>query len=127
MFVEVAPLVAALVPVGPAAAWRADAAPDVALNEPCVEDRSQRSVIPPGGVSVVAGPIPKNPTSIVFALVVVIDGAVIVLEDAFTWPPWASIGVVVETPDQAVIPPAAAWELANVQVYEVGSEAVATL
>jgi len=54
----------------------------VTLKVPALEARSPRSVIPLGGVSVVAEPTPKKPTTCAPAFVGLIDGAVTEPDDA---------------------------------------------
>lgn len=58
--------------------------------------------MPPGGVQFAVPPspaaIPKNPSSWVFALLVVMDGAVAFELLVVDWPPDASIGAELSTP-----------------------------
>src|SRR2546425_820906 len=96
---------ATLVPVGPAVDW-ISSAPSAVRNgiEPVVA-RSKRSVIDPGGVTLLLWVTSKNATSASPFAVVVIDGAVSSVDFAFTCPPWASIGFEVLAPVYARIPP----------------------
>jgi len=70
------------VPVAPVALRDMSAASSVTLKVPALEARSPRSVIPLGGVSVVAEPTPKKPTTCAPAFVGLIDGAVTEPDDA---------------------------------------------
>src|SRR5438046_10377708 len=90
--------VADLAPLAPAAACATYALSDVVpfVEEPVV--RSYRSAMPEGGVKVVATAVPKKPTSIVLATVVVIEGAPTVVELVLASPPEALIGADVSTP-----------------------------
>src|SRR6476619_2097161 len=83
--------------------------------------------MPAGGVELVSTGVPKNATTMRFAPVVVTDGAVIEVDDALTCPLLTSTGADVSTPLYATIPPEADWELEKVNVYDDGSEPVATL
>ena len=89
--------VATLVPVAPAVALTTSAASEPPSLLPWAST-SQRSVMPAGGVNVVLLARPKTPTTMVFATVVVTDGAVIEVEAALACPPDTSTGVVVLTP-----------------------------
>ena len=108
MLVSDTEAVATFVPVAPAVDLATLAASDASSFTPWTST-SQRSVIPDGGVNVASLSSPKRPTSIVFATVVVIDGAVTLVDDAFAWPPETSIGVVVLTPLKATMPAVAAF------------------
>ena len=78
--------VATFVPVAPAAAWTASSAASETWLVP-VARTSNRSVIPDTRVNVASWPVPKRPTTVASATVVVIDGAVTLVDDALAWPP----------------------------------------
>ena len=86
-------------PVAPPLASSSSAAPSVILYL-FVDGTasSNRRVIEAGAVSDVSTAVPKKPTSIRFEPVVVIDGAVIEVDEVFAWPPWVSIGSAASTP-----------------------------
>src|SRR5687768_4756566 len=94
-----APPVATRVPVGPTAAQGASARAWLSFElTPLGDTTSTRSVIVAGGAMVVLPTMSETSTSIVSAVVVVIDGAVIEADDDVARPPWASIGVTGSTP-----------------------------
>src|SRR6188768_1522097 len=97
--------VALRIPVAPAAG-KACAASSVATLKDPLEATSQRSVMPTGGVNVIATlHAPPNMSS-VFGMVVVIDGAVTRFEAApFCCAAEAFMGAPVDTPVIAAIPP----------------------
>ena len=115
------PMVAVLVvdafdPVAPAVACGTSALSEAALLEPDVM-AVNRSVMPDGAPMAELPERPKQATSIVFATVVVIDGAELV-----AWPPEALMGLVVSTLKYALIPPATLEE-ETVKAYGPGSAA----
>ena len=103
-------------PVAPAVACGTSALSEAALLEPDVT-AVNRSVMPDGAPMSELPERPKQATSIVFATVVVIDGAELV-----AWPPEALMGLVVSTLKYALIPPATLEE-ETVKVYGPGSAA----
>ena len=91
-------VVATRLPVAPTAA-RMASAPVVELYLPDAAPMSSpRSVMPAGGVHVALVMVAKKATSMVSATVVVIDGAVTVVELATICPPEALIGLAGSTP-----------------------------
>jgi len=103
-------------PVAPAVACGTSALSEAALLEPDVT-AVNRSVMPDGAPMSELPERPKQATSIVFATVVVIDGAELV-----AWPPEALMGLVVSTLKYALIPPATLEE-ETVKAYGPGSAA----
>src|SRR5947208_4849604 len=103
-------------PVAPAVACGTSALSEAALLEPDVT-AVNRSVMPDGAPMSELPERPKQATSIVFATVVVIDGAELV-----AWPPEALMGAVVSTLKYALIPPATLEE-ETVKMYGPGSDA----
>ena len=87
-------------PVAPAVACGTSALSEAALLEPDVT-AVNRSVMPDGAPMAELPERPKQATSIVFATVVVIDGA-----EELTAPLEALMGLVVSTLKYALIPPA---------------------
>src|SRR5437762_8279369 len=103
-------------PVAPAVACGTSALSEAALLEPDVT-AVNRSVMPDGAPMSELPERPKQATSIVFATVVVIDGAELV-----AWPPEALMGLVASTLKYALIPPATLEE-ETVKMYGPGSDA----
>src|SRR5438876_9297510 len=103
-------------PVAPAVACGTSALSEAALLEPDVT-AVNRSVMPDGAPMSELPERPKQATSIVFATVVVIDGA-----EELTAPLEALMGLVVSTLKYALIPPATLEE-ETVKAYGPGSAA----
>ena len=103
-------------PVAPAVACGTSALSEPALLEPDVSAWN-RSVMPDGAPMAELPERPKQATSIVFATVVVIDGA-----EELTAPLEALMGLVVSTLKYALIPPATLEE-ETVKAYGPGSAA----
>ena len=103
-------------PVAPAVACGTSALSEAALLEPDVT-AVNRSVMPDGAPMSELPERPKQATSIVFATVVVIDGA-----ELLARPPEALMGLVVSTLKYALIPPATLEE-ETVKAYGPGSAA----
>ncbi len=103
-------------PVAPAVACDTSALSEAALLEPDVTALN-RSVMPDGAPMAELPERPKQATSIVFATVVVIDGA-----EEFTAPFEALMGLVVSTLKYVLIPPATLEE-ETVKAYGPGSAA----
>src|SRR5438128_103539 len=103
-------------PVAPAVACGTSALSEAALLEPDVTALN-RSVMPDGAPMAELPERPKQATSIVFATVVVIDGA-----EELTAPLEALMGLVVSTLKYALIPPTTLEE-ETVKAYGPGSAA----
>ncbi len=117
--------VAVRVPVAPEAD-RASSAPSELSRLPPEVWTSNCSVIPVGGVKVAEPPTPKNPTSTSLAWVGLMEGATTEVDAALFWPPEASTGFALSTPEYAIMPPEALRDESKVHVYDVPSEAPAT-
>jgi hypothetical protein len=114
---DAAAAVAVLVPALPAADRNVVETSLVARKLPAVAAASAPSIIAHGGVIVVARAIPKRPTSTLPARVAAAGPVVIEVElTAFGEPVVPAIGLMGSTPAKALIVPAAASALENVQV-----------
>ena len=112
-------LVDASRPVAPVAACALSALSEAAAElEPPPLRALNRSLMSDGAPIVWLPARPKMATSLVFATVVVIDGA----PEEFTWPPEALMGLVVSTLKYELIPPATCEE-EMLKLYGPGSAA----